>query len=275
VARVFLRRKISAIGLVIILLMIIMAIFAPLLAPYDPFEIDVTSFLQSPSSQHWLGTDSVGRDLLSRMIYASRISLLVGVCAVGAAAVIGQILGLIAGYFGGWVFNIIMRSIDAMMAVPQLILALVISSVLGGGLINVIIALGVGGIPVHCRMMCGQVLTVKENDYVLAGKSTGVNAFRMMMKHIFPNSFPPLLVTITIGLGGTILAEAGLSFLGLGIDPPQAAWGSMINEGYSYLLTNPLLSLAPGFFLMLVVFGFNMMGDGLRDALDPRLRGTL
>jgi len=275
IIRIFFRRKVAVIGLVFIVLMALTAIFAPLLARYDPYDTDVVNRLAPPSSEHWLGTDSVGRDLLSRMIYASRPSLLVGVLAVGMGAVIGQTLGLIAGFYGGWVFNIIMRLIDAMMAIPQLVLALVISTLLGGGLKNVIIALGIGGIPVHCRMMCGQAMTVKENDYILAGRTIGVSDLRMMLRHIFPNAFPPLLVTITIGLGGTILAEAGLSFLGLGIVSPEAAWGSMINEGYSFLLTNPLLSFAPGVFLMLVVFGFNMMGDGLRDALDPRLRGTL
>ena len=275
IIRIFFRRKVAVIGLVFIVLMALTAIFAPLLARYDPYDTDVVNRLAPPSSEHWLGTDSVGRDLLSRMIYASRPSLLVGVLAVGMGAVIGQTLGLIAGFYGGWVFNIIMRLIDAMMAIPQLVLALVISTLLGGGLKNVIIALGIGGIPVHCRMMCGQAMTVKENDYILAGRTIGVSDLRMMLRHIFPNAFPPLLVTITIGLGGTILAEAGLSFLGLGIVSPEAAWGSMINEGYSFLLTNPLLSFAPGVFLMLVVFGFNMIGDGLRDALDPRLRGTL
>ena len=277
IIRVFFRRKIAVIGLVLISLLIITAIFAPLLAPYDPYETDTdtTSILADPSSEHWLGTDAIGRDTLSRIIYASRTSLLVGVGAVGISAVIGQILGLIAGYFGGWTFNIIMRLIDAMMAIPMLILALVISTLLGGGLTNVIIALGIGGIPMHCRMMCGQTLHVKENDYVLAGHSIGASNKRMMFRHIFPNAFPPLLVTMTIGLGATILAEAGLSFLGMGINPPECAWGSMINDGYRFLLPHPILSLAPGAAVMLVVFGFNMMGDGLRDALDPRLRGTV
>jgi peptide/nickel transport system permease protein len=275
IIRIFFRRKVAVVGLVFIILMVFIAIFAPLLTPYDPYETDVIHRLAPPSSEHWLGTDPVGRDLLCRMIYASRPSLLVGVGAVGMGAVIGQTLGLIAGYYGGWVFNVIMRLIDALMAIPQLVLALVISTLLGGGLKNVIIALGIGGIAVHCRMMCGQVMTVKENDYILAGRTIGVSDLRMMLRHIFPNAFPPLLVTITIGLGGTILAEAGLSFLGMGIISPEAAWGSMINEGYMYLIENPLLSFAPGVFLMLVVFGFNMVGDGLRDALDPRLRGTL
>jgi peptide/nickel transport system permease protein len=161
------------------------------------------------------------------------------------------------------------------MAIPMLVLALVISVVLGGGVRNVIIALGIAMTAGQCRMMCGQVLTVKQNDYVLAGRTIGVSHLRMMLGHIFPNAFQPLLVMITIGLGMTILSEAGLSFLGVGISPPEAAWGSMINDGYKYMFTNPVLSIAPGVAIMLVVFGFNMVGDGLRDAVDPRLRGTL
>ena len=275
IVQVFLRRKLSLIGLIIIFLLVMMAIFAPLLAPYDPYETDLASKLVPPSNEHWLGTDAVGRDTLSRIIYASRTSLLVGVGAVGLSTLIGQTLGLIAAYYGGWAFNIIMRLIDSLMALPMLILALVIASVLGGGLKNVIIALGIGGIAGHCRMMCAQVMSLKENDYVLAGQTIGVSDLRMMIRHLWPNAFPPLLVMMTIGLGGTILAEAGLSFLGVGISPPEAAWGSMISDGYRFLLTNPLISIAPGVAIMLVVFGFNMLGDGLRDALDPRLRGAV
>jgi ABC-type dipeptide/oligopeptide/nickel transport system permease subunit len=275
IIQIFLGRKLSVIGLVIIVLLIITAIFAPLLAPYDPYQTNPPNKLSQPSSPHWLGTDSLGRDTLSRVIYASRTSLLVAVGAMGMAAVIGQALGLIAGYFGGWWFHIIMRIMDGMMSIPMLINALVIAAVLGGGVRNVIIALGIGMAAGQCRMMCAQVLTVKQNDYILAGRTIGVSHLRMMLRHIFPNAFQPLLVMITIGLGMTILSEAGLSFLGVGISPPEAAWGSMINDGYRYLFTNPVLSIAPGIAIMLVVFGFNMMGDGLRDALDPRLRGTL
>ena len=169
----------------------------------------------------------------------------------------------------------IMRLMDAMMAIPMIVLALVISSVLGGGVRNVIIALAIGGIPGQCRMMCAQTLSVKENDYVMAGRTIGVGSWRMMLRHIYPNAFAPCLVMMTIAVGATILAEAGLSFLGAGINPPTAAWGSMIDGGYSYLSSDPILSIAPGVCIALIVFGFNMMGDGLRDALDPRLRGTV
>lgn len=273
--RVFLRRKLAVVGLALIVVMVLVAIFAPLIAPYDPYATDPENKLQHPSSEHWLGTDSVGRDTLSRCIYGARTSLVVGVSAVFLGAIIGQFLGLVAGFFGGWVSNVIMRLIDAMMAIPMIVLALVISSVLGGGAKNVIIALAIGGIPGQCRMMCAQALSVKQNDYVLAGRTIGIGTVRTMLRHVYPNAFAPCLVLMTIGMGATILAEAGLSFLGAGINPPTAAWGSMIKEGYGFLLTNPELSIAPGIFIMLVVFGFNMFGDGLRDALDPRLRGTI
>jgi peptide/nickel transport system permease protein len=275
VVRVFSRRKLAVAGLVIVVLMVLVAIFAPLLAPYDPYQTEILAKLQAPSSEHWLGTDSVGRDTLSRVIYGTRISLLVAVCAVALGALIGQLLGLLAGYFGGWVYTVTMRLIDAMMAIPMIVLALVISAVLGGGVKNVIIALAIGAIPGQCRMMCAQTLSVKQNDYVLAGRTIGVSNLRMMLRHIYPNAFAPCLVMMTIGMGATILAEAGLSFLGAGINPPTAAWGSMIDGGTRYLLRLPILSIAPGIGIMLLVFGFNMMGDGLRDALDPRMRGTV
>jgi len=274
VAKIFFGRKLALVGFIIIMLLILVAIFAPFLAQFKPNQMNMSEALQQPSLKHWLGTDSLGRDTLSRVIYGSRVSLLVAIGAIGASAVIGEALGLIAAYFGGAIYKVIMRLTDTLMAVPMILIALVIASVLGGGLKNVIIALGIGMIPVQCRMMCGQAMTIQQNDYILAARSMGVSHSRMMLRHIFPNAFPSILIVITIGLGTTILAEAGLSFLGVGVLPPEAAWGSMISDGYKFLLTNPMLSFAPGLAIMLVVFGFNMVGDGLRDALDPRLRGT-
>jgi peptide/nickel transport system permease protein len=274
VLRVFFGRKIAVVGLVFIVLLIFTAIFAPLIAPYDPYKVNLKDQLLDPSSQHLLGTDSIGRDTLSRIIYGSRTSLLVGLGAIGMATIIGCSLGLCAAYFGGWTYNIIMRLTDALMAVPMIIIAMIIASLLGSGVKNVILALMVGNISGMCRMVCGQAMTVKQNDYILAGKVMGMSDLRMMFRQILPNAFPPLLVMITIGLGSTILAEAALSFLGIGIPAEEAAWGSMVNDGYKYLLGHPILSFAPGFAIMLVVFGFNMVGDGLRDALDPRLRGA-
>jgi ABC-type dipeptide/oligopeptide/nickel transport system permease subunit len=273
--RVFLSRGLVTFGAVIVMLFLLTAAFAPWLAPYDPYEQHLDNLLQTPTWQHWLGTDTLGRDTLSRVIYASRTTLMVGVIALGIAAVVGMVLGLMAGYFGRWVYAVIMRVMDALMAFPMILFALVIASLLGGGLRNVMVALGVALVPGYARLMCGQALSIKENDYILAERSMGAGSMRIMLRHIFPNCLPPLIVMITMMMGMTMLAEAGLSYLGIGIEQPQAAWGGMINDGYSRITTNPILSFAPGIAIMLVVFAFNMVGDGLRDALDPRLRGTI
>jgi len=273
--RVFFSRKIVLFGLIIITILVFTAIFAPLLAPYDPYKQNMTQVLLNPSAQHWLGTDTIGRDILSRVIYGSQNSLLVGIVALAIASLIGMSLGLTAGYFGGWTNNIIMRIVDALMCFPMILMALVIAALLGGGLKNVMLALGIALIPGYARLMCAQVLSVKENDYIAAEHSLGAGNLRIMLRHIFPNCMPALIVLVTMQLGSAILAEAGLSFLGVGIQPPAAAWGSMVNDGRQYLLTNPILSFAPGIAIMLTVFSFNMIGDGLRDALDPRLRGTI
>jgi peptide/nickel transport system permease protein len=275
IIRVFFTRKIVVFGLAIIIIAIITAIFAPLLAPYKPNAPDLDSALQQPSREHLLGTDSLGRDTLSRLIYGTRVSLIIGITAVGFAAAIGMFLGSIAGYFGGITYSIIMRFIDAVMAFPGILLALVIAAVLGGGMKSLIIALGTMLTSIYARLMCSQVLSVKENDYIQAQKSLGSNHSRVIISHIVPNCFPPLIVLITLNLGSAILAEAGLSFIGVGITPPTATWGNMVSNGYRYLVSNPLLSIVPGAAIMLVVFSFNMVGDGLRDALDPRLRGVL
>ncbi len=272
--KVFLSRGLVVFGFIIVIAFLLTAAFAPLLAPYDPQEKDYTNLLASPSLKHWLGTDSLGRDILSRVIYGSRTTLMVGVVALGIAAVVGMVLGLLAGYFGRWVYAVIMRVMDALMAFPMILLALVIASLLGGSLFNVMTALGISLIPGYARVMCGQTLSVKENDYVMAQHSLGSSNLRVMLRHIFPNTLPPFIVMITMMMGMTILAEAGLSYLGIGIDITTPSWGGMINSGYYRLLEAPLLSFAPGIAIMLVVFGFNMVGDGLRDALDPRLRGT-
>ena len=274
-SRVFLGRGVVIFGMAMLMIFIIVAFFAPLFAPYDPYEPTLGQGLLGPSKEHLLGTDAIGRDTLSRIIYGSRTSLMIGLVVVFSAAIIGVSMGLVAGYYGGWVHTVIMRIIDALMAFPMILLALVIAALLGGGLKNVIIALTVGLVPLYARLMCGQVITSKENDFILAGRAAGASNLRIMVRHLIPNCFPPLIVLMTMMLGVTILAEAGLSFLGIGVEAPLAAWGSMVADGRDYLLRAPMLSFAPGFTLMLVVFSFNMVGDGLRDALDPRLRGVL
>ncbi len=273
--KVFFGRKLVLFGSIIILLFVITAIFGPLFAPYDPNKQQFDQVLVSPTANHLLGTDHLGRDTLSRLIYGSRNSLMVGVVALAIAAIVGMTGGMLAGYFGGWVNIVIMRIVDAMMSFPMILLALLIAALLGGGLLNVMIAIGISMIPGYVRLMCGLVLSAKESDYIVAGRSFGASNLRLMIKHILPNCFPPLIVLITIQIGAAILAEAGLSYLGIGITPPAPAWGAMVNEGYKYLVTNPVLSFVPGISIMLVVFAFNMVGDGLRDALDPRLSGLL
>ena len=273
--RVFFARGMVAFGLIILLLLLCSAIFAPLLAPYDPFRPGTAPSLQQPSLSHPLGTDLLGRDTLSRLIYGSRTALMVGFISVAMASVIGIWLGMISGYYGGILNVLIMRAVDAFMCFPMILLALVVAAVLGGGLQNVIISLSVATIPGYARITHGLTLSIKENDFILAQQAMGASSARTIIRHILPNALPPLIVLMTMQLGNLILAEAGLSFLGIGIEPPGAAWGAMVNDGYKHLLRNPVLSLAPGFAIMMVVFAFNMVGDGLRDALDPRLRGLL
>jgi peptide/nickel transport system permease protein len=272
--RVFLERKLVVFGIVVIILLVFTAIFANVLTPYNPYIGVFAESLQKPSLHHPLGTDIQGRDTLARLIYASRTAIEVGFITVGVAAGAGIILGLTAGFLGGIVSMIIMRIMDALMGFPMLVLALLISAVLGGGIQNVIIALAVSTIPGYTRLMYGMTLSVKENDYILAERSLGAGNWRTMVRHVLPNAIQPMIVLVTMMLGNVILAEAGLSFLGIGIKPPGAAWGSMVSDGYQYMLISPILSFAPGVAIMLVVFAFNMVGDGLRDALDPRLRGT-
>lgn len=273
--RLFFSRGVVVLGMVIILVFVIAAIFAPLLAPYDPDKIDLNNALLQPGKMHLLGTDPLGRDTLSRTIYGTRVSLIISLIVVVFGSVVGIVLGLIAGYFGSWTYAIIMRLIDTLMAFPMLILALLIAALLGGGMRNVIMALTSAIVPAYARLMCGQVISTKENDYIMSERSIGASHLRIMFLHLVPNCFPPLIVMMTMMLGTTILAEAGLSFLGIGVLPPTPTWGNMVNDGRQYLLTNPILSFAPGLAIVLMVYAFNMVGDGLRDALDPQLRGVI
>lgn len=273
--RVFLSNWAVIFGIVVLVILLLVAITANWISPYDPYKPGTGKSLAQPSAEHWLGTDVLGRDTLSRMIFGSRTALEVGFISVIIGSIAGIALGIIAGYSGSLVNGIIMRIMDALMCFPMILLALVLAAVLGGGIQNVIVALSVATIPGYARVTCGLTLSIKENDYIMAERSIGPSNFRIMFRHILPNAFPPLIVLMTMQLGSLILAEASLSFLGIGIKPPGAAWGAMVNDGYKYLLHNPVLSFAPGLAIMLVVFAFNMVGDGLRDALDPRLRGLL
>jgi peptide/nickel transport system permease protein len=273
--RVFLKRRIVIFGLAVLTLLVVAAAFANLLAPYNPNIGVMADSFSSPGAKYWLGTDIMGRDTLSRIIFGARTTIEVGFITVIAGAFIGFALGMLAGYFGGALSSVILRVMDALMSFPMLILALLLSAVLGGGIQNVIIALTIASIPGNARVMNGLVLSTKQNDYILAGRSMGTSNLRLMLGHILPNALPPMIVMVTLQLGGIIMAEAALSYLGIGIKPPDASWGAMVNDGFKYLQDYPWLSFAPGVAIMLVVFAFNMVGDGLRDALDPRLRGLL
>jgi peptide/nickel transport system permease protein len=273
--KVFMGRPVVIIGFVIILVVLICAAIPNLIAPYNPVSQDLNNVLVPPGPGHLLGTDALGRDMFSRIIFGARTALIIATSAIGFATVVGTVMGLSAGYFGGWTYTIIMRFVDALMAFPGMLLALTICALLGGGIQMVIIALGIGGIPGYARVMCGQAMSIRENDYVLASRSLGSSSNRIMFVHLLPNAFPPMIVMMTLAVGMTILAEAGLSYLGIGVREPTIAWGSLVTDGQKYLLSRPLIALTPGLAIMLVVFAFNMVGDGLRDALDPRLRGTL
>jgi len=273
VAKAILKHKVACMGAAIIFLLILMAVFAPFLAPYDPSKQDLYHVLEGPSRKHLLGTDDVGRDLLSRVIYGSRVSLLVGVTATAFASVIGVILGLIAGYKGGIVDMVIMRITDTFMCIPGLILLLVMAAALGPGLHNIIIAISLIGWTGFARIIRGQVLMVRELPYVEASHAAGASGFRIMFRHLLPNSLAPIIVAATITIGGVIMLESSAAFLGIGVQPPTPSWGKELRIGYSYLEVVPLFSIAPGLLITLAVLAFNFLGDGMRDALDPRLRG--
>lgn len=268
-------RKLVLASVIIIVFFLLCAVASPLLATHKPNEQNMGEFLQGVSSKHLLGTDQYGRDLYSRIVYGARIAFLIGILSVIISGVVGTIVGLISGYFGGWVDDVLMRVIEAVMAIPALILALALVAILGKSMTMLIVVLGISNIPPFARMMRGQVLIVRDLDYVAASRIRGNKNIVTMVKHILPNCLSPMIVIMTQSIGSTILAEAALSFLGAGIQPPTASWGSMVNDGYRYLTSNPLFALAPGVAIILLVLSFNIFGDGLRDALDPRLRDSM
>ena len=271
----FFKRRIVILGVFLVMFFIFIAIFAPVLTPYDPVKADYSALLQKPSSEHLLGTDNLGRDVLTRLMYGTRTSLLIGVVAVMIAAFLGILLGTVSGYFGGILSTVIMRLVDAMMTLPSIMIAMSLSLFFGNGILSLMFILGLSTIPTYTRLMNAQVMKIKNADYINAEHILGAGNMLIILKHLLPNCFSPLIVLITQNIGFTILAEASLSFLGLGIVPPTPSWGAMINEGYHKLLSNPAFGLSPGICIILLVLGLNIMGDGLRDVLDPRLRGAL
>ena len=262
-------------GLIVILTTLVVAVFAPYIAPQDPFEQHLLNRLKPPSLEHPLGTDGHGRDLLSRIIYGSRISLLIGLISIGIGLGIGVPLGLTAGYFGGAFGEGIMRVIDIMMSFPGILLALVVVAILGPGLFNVMVAIGVWSIPIFTRIVRGSTLSIREEQYIEAARALGVGDIKIIFKQVLPNCLAPILVISTLRLATAILSAAALSFLGLGAQPPTPDWGAMLSAGRNYLRNAWWFSTFPGLAIMFVVLGFNLLGDGLRDILDPKMRGNV
>ncbi len=261
-------------GIVILVAIVLMAILAPVIAPYDPVALSPVDSSQGPSLQHWMGTDVLGRDIFSRVMFGARISLWLGLVSVGIASVLGLTLGLIAGYFGGWAETVIMRGADMMLAFPSFLLALTILFALGQSIINVMIAVGLASVPGYTRIVRGSVLTTRELEYVLAARTIGCSDGRLLRRHILPNVIAPVIVIASVGIAWAIITAASLSFLGMGVQPPTPEWGSMVNEGMRHLRRAWWISSFPALAIVVTVLAINLVGDGLRDALDPKLRNV-
>jgi len=267
------RNPLAAVGVTLVLLFVFCALLAPMLAPYDPAQIDLPNRLNPPSQAHWCGTDELGRDICSRLIYGSRISLIVGTSVVGLSLFLGLILGSLAGYYGGAVdrfFNLVLM--NAFLSFPGILLAIAFVAFRGPGIFNLVLALSIGGWVGYARLIRAQVLAAREREFVEASRALGASDFRILTWHILPNIIQPIIVQAAIGMAGAILAEATMSFLGLGVPPPAASWGTMLNDSRSYLFDAPHLVLFPAITVMLAVLAFNFIGDALRDLLDPRSR---
>jgi len=269
---ILVRNRVAMAGLILLVLMAGASLLAPYLAPFDPDEVDILHQLEGPSGAHILGTDLFGRDIFSRILYGGRITLVVGLISVGIAASIGIVLGLVAGYYGGALDSVIMRFIDVLLAFPRILLALSIVGMLGPGLFNVMVSVGIAGITGYARLVRGSVLSARENVYVEAATVVGCPHPLILFRHILPNIIGPVIVLATLDVASAILSASSLSFLGLGIQPPTAEWGAMLNEGRNYLRNAPWITLFPGLAIMISVLSINMLGDGLRDALDPRMK---
>ena len=271
----FARGPIVIICSVIVLLFFFAAIFAPILTPYTETQQDLLNTFAKPSGTHLFGTDSLGRDVFTRILYGARVSLITSLISSVLALVVGSFLGMVAGYLEGAVGQLIMWITDAQLSLPPLIVSMTLATALGGGIWGVSIVIAISILPTYVRMVNGLVLTIKNNDFVVVAPLVGQTSFQVLYKHLFPNCFPSLIVLFTMNLGGAIMLESSLSFLGIGITAPVPAWGSMVSDGYQYLFKAPSLAIVPGIFVMLTVIAFNIVGDSLRDSLDPRLRGKL
>jgi peptide/nickel transport system permease protein len=268
--RRLLNRKGAIVGGVVVLLFVAVALLAPLISPYDPTQTSWSAIRKAPSAAHWFGTDELGRDILARILWGARASLMAGIVSVSIAVLFGLPIGLISGYVGGWLDGLLMRMVDAMLAVPFLILAIALAAFLGPSLFNAMIAIGISATPIFVRLTRGQVLSVKVEDYVEAARAIGNPHRRIAVRHILPNILAPVMVQATLATAAAIIAEASLSFLGLGQQPPAPSWGSMLNTAKNYIDNAPWMSIFPGVSIFLLVLSFNLLGDGLRDALDPK-----
>ena len=266
------KNRLAMVGLFLVLVLVLAAVFADFVAPYDPAEQDLLNMKAQPSAEHWLGTDDYGRDTLSRIIYGGRVSLLVSILAIAFGLVLGGIVGMSAGYFGGVYDSVIMRVMDIIMAVPGFLLAVCISAALGSGIFNTALAIGIGCIPGYSRLFRALVLSIRDQEYVEAARVAGASSARIMFRQIVPNILSPVIVDTTLRIGGCILMISSLSFIGLGVRPPTPEWGSMVSAGRQFIRSYWPMSTFPGLAIMLTLLGFNLFGDGLRDALDPKLK---
>ncbi|SFU79077.1 nickel transporter permease [Alicyclobacillus macrosporangiidus] len=266
------RQRAAMVGGSLVALFIVIGLLAPVLAPYDPTAQDLSHHLQPASAQHWLGTDEAGRDELSRLLYGARISLTIGFFSVVSSLIVGALLGLVAGFFGGWADVLISRVFDVMLAFPSILLAIAIVAILGPGLFNALLAVAIINVPTYGRLIRSRVLSVKQEEYVLACRALGMSNARLLFRHVLPNSWAPLIVQATLGIGTAILDAAALGFLGLGAQPPSPEWGKMLSDAKDYISNAPWIVAAPGIAIALSVLGFNLFGDGLRDALDPKMK---
>ncbi len=271
--KAFNTNKTSWVGLVVFLIVVVAAILAPLISPYDPLEQDILSRLQPPSVEHWLGTDNFGRDTLSRLLYGAQISLVIGVVSTFAAMFFGTVIGMTAGWYGGRYDIVIMQAMDILLAFPSLILGLIVVAMLGPSMTNIIIAIALTSIPPFARIARAPTIAVKEREFVEACRSLGYSDLRILAGHILPNILPEILVMGSLWLANSIRTEASLAFVGLGVRPPTATWGGMIREGFENILDSYWLAMAPGIAILIVIFALNLLGDGLRDAIDPKLKG--
>ncbi len=266
------RNKLAVLGGVLVFLVFVLSLFAPWIAPYNPSRIDIGNILIGPSASHPFGTDDLGRDVLSRILWGGRISLEVGFVAVGIATIIGIILGSIAGYYGGWIDSLIMRAVDVMLSIPTIFLILAVIAILEPSIFNIMIVIGLTSWMEPARLIRAEFISLKERDFVLAARAIGAADSRIIMKHVLPNGLSPILVSSNMGIGGAILIESALSFLGLGVQPPTPSWGSLLSSGKDNIEIAWWLSAFPGLAILMTVLGYNLLGEGIRDALDPRQR---